>query len=847
MAEVDKNKIETFTPEEIETPVAEEFTVDESKVETPIVTEAPVETPVEWVVEQPVIEAPKIKVPEIEEAPVEAPIKDVVPTRLTAEEEAVPTKTAEDFANEKRQFLEWFNTMLQWWADKTAINAYLDKYRNLYNRNRAELSTVYKNNLKTTADQDFVNKYWSMNNEELYSATQNGDVVYNSDQYNLLSEEQRKNFEAYKKWQDTLNPVNKDTLANDNTNIISLDKLIEEEKNLFSTNIKERYNAVLNSDEINQTATELEAQQNAINEKNDKIEALEDEIRAEYPKATNFEISAIYSDRVKALNREKNTLVNEYNSKLWTYKSLKDNASLELKVLEAEDAQNREIYKNALGRYNTAISTLSANEKARFEAENKVLAENTKFQRELFLKDYQAKLDAEKKTWWKYEVDRDWQLLYIIDGKAESVLKDDGELVFTEDNEKTKWYTDTIKSDDWVYSVFRTYTDGRKPDVFTYWADGNMANEWNINVYNSLSKLPDTWLQCWAAANRYLKNEWVKDVWFGDSYESKSKHINSATPSIWWLAIWNPWEWAIENWHVWIVTWINWDGTLEVTDWNWKWKETKSVHNVSLAQIEQWNGWFLNFKTDSQIKAENVWFDTSLIPLYNKFNSWDFTSVDYKTIKNLEITESNFAKQSELYRNFDDNSEITWYDNTLTPLYEKYLAWKMWDSDWDTIDALWKDRKEFIWESFNVTKKPNTVAQDFSKEVIDLANQLKKGSEDIRLFAKMWWVPFTASADYRRNFDTFISKLSLQNLTDLKAQWATFGALSDNELNFIQSAATGLDLWMTEEWFNKELDRIITKLQKVNIPENPPIVSTWNSFKDFEKKKENKSYDYTKY
>jgi hypothetical protein len=40
-------------------------------------------------------------------------------------------------------------------------------------------------------------------------------------------------------------------------------------------------------------------------------------------------------------------------------------------------------------------------------------------------------------------------------------------------------------------------------------------------------------------------------------------------------------------------------------------------------------------------------------------------------------------------------------------------------------------------------------------------------------------------------------------LIDLKSQWATFGALSDNELNFIVNASNNLDLW-TKRWTLQE-------------------------------------------
>jgi hypothetical protein len=93
------------------------------------------------------------------------------------------------------------------------------------------------------------------------------------------------------------------------------------------------------------------------------------------------------------------------------------------------------------------------------------------------------------------------------------------------------------------------------------------------------------------------------------------------------------------------------------------------------------------------------------------------------------------------------------------------------------------------------------------------------------MLASTWWIPYTANADLRADFDELISKLSLNNLIDLKNQWATFGALSDNELTFIKSAATGLRLNMSKDKWEQTLNSIINKLQlwKTN------NYSSWNA------------------
>jgi hypothetical protein len=88
-------------------------------------------------------------------------------------------------------------------------------------------------------------------------------------------------------------------------------------------------------------------------------------------------------------------------------------------------------------------------------------------------------------------------------------------------------------------------------------------------------------------------------------------------------------------------------------------------------------------------------------------------------------------------------------------------------------------------------------------------------------------IPWTDSYSIKAKYDWFISRLSLDNLVDLKNRWATFGALSDNELKFIQNAATTLRLWLNDTEWQAELNRIINKLKLWKINSNSSEISSW--------------------
>jgi hypothetical protein len=84
-------------------------------------------------------------------------------------------------------------------------------------------------------------------------------------------------------------------------------------------------------------------------------------------------------------------------------------------------------------------------------------------------------------------------------------------------------------------------------------------------------------------------------------------------------------------------------------------------------------------------------------------------------------------------------------------------------------------------------------------------------------------VPYTEWKTYRKKIDQFLSNVALQKLIELKSWGATFGALSNQELSFIDNASTYLDTTLKYSDFMDWLKEFKAKLQKwVN-------TSTWQS------------------
>ena len=349
------------------------------------------------------------------------------------------------------------------------------------------------------------------------------------------------------------------------------------------------------------------------------------------------------------------------------------------------------------------------------------------------------------------------------------------------------------------YCTQRTYKDW-SIEQFTSDIQGNSSS--NFSAHSALWGIPTTWLQCWEAVNKYvawLWNEASKDFWVWDSYESKAKYINNdiERPRPWMVAIWNPWvnDKGNDYWHIAVVTWelqSNW--MIEITDWNWDWvSETKDTRMVALESITN--------------------------------SDWGF---------------------------YDPNGYTAWQKSFLED-----FDWKITKPVLDSMEELWITAEDAFAYSSNTTT-PTDLAQ--VQDATDILSMLKWMKDEGRSHRMTSWaiqyVPFfwANEADLQADFGFIKGKLTLKNLTDLKAQGATFGALSDTELWMIWNSATALAMNLSDDKWNKELDKIIGVFERIltekgwDTIEEPVVEVVPTSWYDAYKNRATSNwYDYTKY
>lgn len=264
------------------------------------------------------------------------------------------------------------------------------------------------------------------------------------------------------------------------------------------------------------------------------------------------------------------------------------------------------------------------------------------------------------------------------------------------------------------------------------------------------------WGQCGAFANDIAKAI-GSNVHFGGKLSEKTNptwsYTKSDVPQVGSFAIFNSKNYPA-NGHVGVVTKVNADGSFVMKSSNRGWDE-----RIYTSNHAQWSA--LTFIVPNVERSNSSTYDPELEEYYKKLQSWkQITKEDWKTIES-KTTRNWFLNQLRNYKQAKDQE--------ITP---------------------------------------------FAKELIGQLNELKNMDTWDFKNVWMWGIPWTKGAYYKTLYDRILSSTALQNLIDLKWQGATFGALSNQELEFITNASTNLKLKLSYGDFMDAVDQMIAKLNK---------------------------------
>jgi hypothetical protein len=193
----------------------------------------------------------------------------------------------------------------------------------------------------------------------------------------------------------------------------------------------------------------------------------------------------------------------------------------------------------------------------------------------------------------------------------------------------------------------------------------------------------------------------------------------------------------------------------------------------------------------------------------------DLAVYDGKRATSMSVSPLNIKDQASVLFGWGQ-SQITTKPELAT-FYNRFMSSesknKLTSEEWKTIESMWVSRSDFAKQALEHKKVQDQELSWHAKELVWLIDKLDNISRtDLQNMRAN--TPWTDWRDLRNIYNRVLASTALQKLIDLKSEWATFGALSDNELKFITNASNNLDLW-TKRWTLqenlKEYKRILEK------------------------------------
>ena len=252
----------------------------------------------------------------------------------------------------------------------------------------------------------------------------------------------------------------------------------------------------------------------------------------------------------------------------------------------------------------------------------------------------------------------------------------------------------------WVWEVPAWLTRPQRVEEYS-----NIFEQVWKNVENSaiaMAQAVKNWMYtwwCWEFVNDWLNSIWITD-WFTDYLDEKMTKKNQDYPSIWSVAIMDFWV-TDENWkpywHVWIVSWINADWSIVITDSNWAWDKKKLTHTLS-ANDMKYVKWYYNPTKDL------AWTLSNSISYSSTFE-WNGNTYD-------------FSKYVWWEKLTDDEKQTV--ENLLTYQTDPSSLPKSWKDNWASNQKV-RAAAAAIWRDYGYSERKYSLVKNAEKKWDDAA------------------------------------------------------------------------------------------------------------------------------
>lgn len=272
-----------------------------------------------------------------------------------------------------------------------------------------------------------------------------------------------------------------------------------------------------------------------------------------------------------------------------------------------------------------------------------------------------------------------------------------------------------------------------------------------LNNFKNTRTEGSDWWQCWEFVNDYLQALWY-DRLYDDPIDKKKAITNSKEATVWSVAVMESQKYP-EYWHVAIVTDVQWDKVKLLESNRNNDEKVHTTRWVNKSDI----AWYFDPSKSNATNWISNWYD----PLLKEFFQKDPT----------KLTKDQWAKLKNMW--YDERTYLSMRQN-----YLSQLAKEPDDATVKILDTLWYLMTNYPWRA-------SLIAWRGTKYL------------PWEYWEKMW--------DYRSYVDYIKQNLTMDNLTKLKANGATFGSLTEWEWPRIEASATRLQDTMSEDKFVEEL------------------------------------------
>ena len=324
--------------------------------------------------------------------------------------------------------------------------------------------------------------------------------------------------------------------------------------------------------------------------------------------------------------------------------------------------------------------------------------------------------------------------------------------------------------------------------------------------------------QCGAFCNDVLV-AWGDSKIFWNTLQDKIKACNvdkDEWPQVWYAVVFDLWftskDWENHG-HVWIISNVNGDGSIDVLESNGKSDETIHVKTYSKATVDKMvmgyykpsnydvQKWtpsnyasyvkenadkpyeWVSKTTKTGIDVNAGWWITDLENEYLK-EKWDNKDVMNQTLSAYWLTIQEYNAQKKKY--LDYQAKVSLIEDT-QKMYDAVKDLLEWNKEYS---SKWRWSRHSWWTDINTY---NRINGEWNK----------------------WWVVDTVlwfskkTANWINKYNYLKNTQLLDKYQQLKKAWATFWAMQKSEWDLVWSAASNLNWLSTDEEFEKNLQEML--------------------------------------